>query len=77
MYKSKKIEIEMDSLLLNLSLEPVIPSNSEGTLPMELYIIVEDPEDTIKPFYLSLNKEAVVVMLKELQRLTPLIKCFG
>jgi hypothetical protein len=77
MYKSKKIEIVMDSLLLNLSMEPFIPLNAKGTEPMELIFIIDDPEGTIKPLYLSLNKEAVVAMLKELQRLTPLIKCFG
>jgi hypothetical protein len=77
MNEIKKFNATIDSTSLDFSMHPVIPLINEKTEPMELTFVIEDPEGKMKPIIMSFKKDDVVEILKELQRLTPLIKCFG
>lgn len=78
MTKIKEFKVKLDSQSLNFSMHPFIPTINGVAQPMELHFKVEDPHGTIDhPIVLIVEKKEVVGILKELQRLTPLIKCFG
>lgn len=73
----QKFEVVIDSMLLNLSMQPDVPINNGKHLPMELLVIIEDPEGIIDPIVMTLGKEAVIGVLNELKRLTPVVEYFG
>jgi hypothetical protein len=57
------------------SMQPNIPTINNEPQPMELLFVLDFNNG--KPIVVSFNKDQAHELLKELQRLVPLVNCFG
>ena len=71
----KFFETTVNSESVNFSMQPSIPTINDVPQPMELLFCIDNEKK--KPIVMAFNKDQANALLKELQRLVPLVNCFG
>jgi len=68
-------DTQMNSKSVKFSMQPSIPTINNEPQPRQLLFCMENEKG--KTSVLDFNKEQAHELLKELQRLVPLVNCFG
>jgi hypothetical protein len=75
MNEIKFFDTQMNSKSVKFSMQPSIPTINNVPQPMQLLFCIENENG--KTSVLDFNKDQANDLLKELQRLVPLVNCFG
>lgn len=75
MNEIKFFDTQINSKSVKFSMQPSIPTINDVPQPMQLLFVLDF--NNSKPIVLSFNKDQTNDLLKELQRLVPLVNCFG
>jgi len=73
--KIKFFDTQINSKSAKFSMQPTVPMINNVVQPMELLFCIDFEKG--KPLIMEFNKDEANELLKELQRLVPLVNCFG
>ena len=75
MNKVKYFDVQINSKSAKFSMQPAVPTVNNICQPMELLFCIDYEKG--KSIVMNFNKDEANELLKELQRLIPLVDCFG
>jgi len=75
MNEVKFFDVSINSRSAVFSMQPSVPTINNVCQPMELLFCIDFENG--KPIIMEFDKDQAKELLKELQRLVPLINCFG
>ena len=75
MKKVKYFDVQINSKSAKFSMQPAVPTVNNICQPMELLFCIDYEKG--KSIVMNFNKDEANELLKELQRLIPIVDCFG
>ena len=75
MKEVKYFDVQINSKSAKFSMQPTVPTVNNVCQPMELLLCIDYEKG--KSIVMNFNKDEANELLKELQRLIPIVNCFG
>lgn len=72
----KFFETTIQSNCVKFSIQPCIPDVDGKVQPMDLLLVIEDKENN-KDIVMNFTKDQAIEILKEMNKIVSLVKCFG
>jgi hypothetical protein len=72
---AKFFDVQINSKSAKFSMQPTVPTINGVCQPMELLFCIDSEKG--KPIVMDFNKDEARELLEELQRLVPIVECFG
>lgn len=72
---AKFFDVQINSKSAKFSMQPTVPTINGVCQPMELLFCIDYEKG--KPIVMNFNKDEARELMEELQKLVPLVECFG